>query len=84
MITGTLLCMTSYEPVAATRVTPAKLAITAGASLVLSLLLIIGGVGFFAAYSAPLVIVFSAVGRLLFVASVVLAVLAVVRRLDRR
>jgi hypothetical protein len=85
VVVGMLLGMTSYQPTAVSHIiSPAKLAIAGAVAFVLSVALIVGGSGLFAATSAPIVVFASTVGRVLFVAGVVLVVMAVVRKLDRR
>jgi hypothetical protein len=78
--------MTSYQPAAAPRTSPAKLAIAGTLTVVLSIALIFGGSLFAAVLPAaePVMIVTSVLGRGLVIAGIVLIVLAVVRRFDRR
>ena len=84
MIATTLLCMTSYQHVPASRVTPTRLALTGAALFALSLFLIIGGVSLVSGVSATVAMYTGLLGRIFFTAGIVLLVLAAVRRLDRR
>jgi hypothetical protein len=83
---ATLLTMTSYQPAVAPRISPAALAIAGALTVVLSIAMVFGGSALFGATAAGTVVVPVAaiLGRLLSIAGVVLMVLAVVRRFDRR
>jgi hypothetical protein len=86
VIIATLLDMTSYQPAVAPRISPAKLAIVGALTVVVSVALILGGSLLAAVIPAagPVMMVTSVLGRVLVVAGIVLVVLAVVRRFDRR
>jgi hypothetical protein len=86
VIIATLLDMTSYQPAAAPRISPATLATAGVLTVVLSVAMIFGGSALFgaSAYGAVVVTIASSLGRFLFIAGIVLVVLSVVRRLDRR
>jgi hypothetical protein len=86
VVIATLLAMTSYQPAVAPRISPAKLAIAGALTTVLSIALIFGGSLFAAVIPAaePVIMVTSVLGRVLVIAGIVLIVLAVVRRFDRR
>jgi hypothetical protein len=85
VIITTLLDMTSYQPAAAPRtpVSPAKLAIAGALAVVMSIALIFGGSALFGAVFPAAMVLTSLLGRALFIAGIVLVVLAVVRLIDR-
>jgi hypothetical protein len=85
VIITTLLNMTSYQPAAAPRtpVSPAKLAIAGALTMVLSVGLIFGGSALFGTVLPAAMVFTSLLGRALFIAGIVLVVLAVVRLVDR-
>jgi hypothetical protein len=70
----------------APRISPAKLAIAGSLTVVLAIAMVYGGsvLAAFIPSAGPVMIVTSVLGRVLAIAGVVLVVLAVVRRLDRR
>jgi hypothetical protein len=84
----TLLDMTSYQPVAAprTRISPAKLAIAGAVTMVVSIAMIFGGSALFGTVLPlpALMVLTSVLGRALFIAGIVLVVLAVVRLIESR
>jgi hypothetical protein len=86
VIITTLLDMTSFQPAVAPRISPAKLAIAGSLTVVLSIAMIYGGSLLAALIPAagPVMMVTSVLGRLLVIAGIVLVVLGVVRRFDRR
>jgi hypothetical protein len=83
---ATLLDMTFYQPAAAPRISPAKLAIAGLVTVVLAIALIFGLGALLGATPAavPVLMVSGLLGRALVIAGIVLIVLSVVRALDRR
>jgi hypothetical protein len=77
--------MTSYQPVAAprTRISPAKLALAGALAMVGSIAMIFGGSALFGTV-LPVVVLAGMLGRVLFIAGIVLVVLAVVRLVESR
>jgi hypothetical protein len=86
VIISTLLDMTTYQPVAAprTRISPAKLAIAGALTMVVSIAMIFGGSALFGTVLPAVMVLTSVLGRALFIAGIVLVVLAVVRLIESR
>ncbi|WP_239160552.1 hypothetical protein [Virgisporangium ochraceum] len=78
--------MTPYQPVAAprTRISPANLAIAGALTMILSVAVVFGGSALFGTVLPALIVFTGVAGRVLFVAGVVLVVLAVVRLVEGR
>lgn len=85
-IVPTLLDMTSYQPVAAprTRLTPARLAVAGALTMVVAIAMVFGGSALFGSVLPAVMVITSVLGRALFIAGIVLLVLAVVRRIENR
>jgi hypothetical protein len=84
VIIARLLDMTPYQPAVAPGVSPAKLAVAGALSIVLSIALIFGASALLGAVIPAAMVITSLLGRVMFLAGIVLVVLAVVRKLDRQ